>query len=149
MAKTVNYAGTVLGLNTEKYTKSLNTLKTQSASCANSIKNSFKGMAAGLAGAFSAVASFNKIVNSLKDYESKVSSLSAITGNIEDAKILFNDLNNLSRKIPQQFDDITAAAVNLNKQQKKTSRHCQRLPWELITRWRACRKWLQVPHSVK
>ena len=35
MAKTVNYAGTVLGLNTEKYTKSLNTLKTQSASCAN------------------------------------------------------------------------------------------------------------------
>ena len=66
MAKTVNYAGTVLGLNTEKYTKSLNTLKTQSASCANSIKNSFKGMAAGLAGAFSAVASFNKIVNSLK-----------------------------------------------------------------------------------
>ena len=115
MAKTVNYAGTVLGLNTEKYTKSLNTLKTQSASCANSIKNSFKGMAAGLAGAFSAVASFNKIVNSLKDYESKVSSLSAITGNIEDAKILFNDLNNLSRKIPQQFDDITAAAVNLNK----------------------------------
>ena len=48
MAKTVNYAGTVLGLNTEKYTKSLNTLKTQSASCANSIKNSFKGMAAGL-----------------------------------------------------------------------------------------------------
>ena len=115
MAKTVNYAGTVLGLNTEKYTKSLNTLKTQSASCANSIKNSFKGMAAGLAGAFSAVASFNKIVNSLKDYESKVSSLSAITGNIENAKILFNDLNNLSRKIPQQFDDITAAAVNLNK----------------------------------
>ena len=115
MAKTVNYAGTVLGLNTEKYTKSLNTLKTQSASCANSIKNSFKGMAAGLAGAFSAVASFNKIVNSLKDYESKVSSLSAITGNIEDAKILFQDLNNLSRKIPQQFDDITAAAVNLNK----------------------------------
>ena len=115
MAKTVNYAGTVLGLNTEKYTKSLNTLKTQSASCANSIKNSFKGMAAGLTGAFSAVASFNKIVNSLKDYESKVSSLSAITGNIEDAKILFNDLNNLSRKIPQQFDDITAAAVNLNK----------------------------------
>ena len=115
MAKTVNYAGTVLGLNTEKYTKSLNTLKTQSASCANSIKNSFKGMAAGLAGAFSAVASFNKIVNSLKDYESKVSSLSAITGNIEDAKLLFNDLNNLSRKIPQQFDDITAAAVNLNK----------------------------------
>lgn len=115
MAKTVNYAGTVLGLNTEKYTKSLQTLKTQSASCANSIKNSFKGMAAGLTGAFSAVASFNKIVNSLKDYESKVSSLSAITGNIEDAKILFNDLNNLSRKIPQQFDDITAAAVNLNK----------------------------------
>lgn len=115
MAKTVNYAGTVLGLNTEKYTKSLNTLKTQSASCANSIKNSFKGMAAGLVGAFSAVASFNKIVNSLKDYESKVSSLSAITGNIEDAKLLFNDLNNLSRKIPQQFDDITAAAVNLNK----------------------------------
>lgn len=115
MAKTVNYAGTVLGLNTDKYTKSLQTLKTQSASCANSIKNSFKGMAAGLAGAFSAVASFNKIVNSLKDYESKVSSLSAITGNIEDAKILFNDLNNLSRKIPQQFDDITAAAVNLNK----------------------------------
>lgn len=115
MAKTVNYAGTVLGLNTEKYTKSLQTLKTQSASCANSIKNSFKGMAAGLAGAFSAVASFNKIVNSLKDYESKVSSLSAITGNIEDAKLLFQDLNNLSRKIPQQFDDITAAAVNLNK----------------------------------
>lgn len=115
MAKTVNYAGTVLGLNTDKYTKSLQTLKTQSASCANSIKNSFKGMAAGLVGAFSAVASFNKIVNSLKDYESKVSSLSAITGNIENAKLLFNDLNNLSRKIPQQFDDITAAAVNLNK----------------------------------
>ena len=115
MAKTVNYAGTVLGLNTDKYSKSLKNMKAESSSVIKSIQSNFKSLAVTFAGVFASTTAFDSIVSSLKDYEAKVSSLSAITGSLADAKVMFSDLNNLSRKIPQSFDEITAAAVNLNK----------------------------------
>ena len=115
MAKTVNYAGTVLGLNTDKYSKSLKSMKAESSSVIKSIQSNFKSLAVTFAGIFASKKAFDSIVSSLKDYEAKVSSLSAITGSLADAKVMFSDLNNLSRKIPQSFDEITAAAVNLNK----------------------------------
>ena len=115
MAKTVNYAGTVLGLNTDKYSKSLKSMKAESSSVIKSIQSNFKSLAVTFAGVFASKKAFDSIVSSLKDYEAKVSSLSAITGSLADAKVMFSDLNNLSRKIPQSFDEITAAAVNLNK----------------------------------
>ena len=115
MAKVVNYAGTVLTLNTDKYSKSLKKMKSESSSIVKSIGSSFKALAASFAGMFAVGKSFSNVVSSLKDYESKVSSLSAITGSIQDAKLLFSELNSLSRELPQSFDDITASAVNLNK----------------------------------
>ena len=115
MAKTVNYAGTVLSLNTDKYSKSLKAMKTESLSTIKQISSGFKSMLAPLAGLIGVTSSFRQIVSSMKDYESKVSSLTAITGDLQQAKVLFQDLNNLSRKIPQSFDEITSAATSLNK----------------------------------
>ena len=121
MAKTVNYAGTVLSLNTDKYSQSLKKMKTESNATIKSITSSFKSMLAPLAGLIGITSSLNKTISSLKDYESKVSGLTAITGNLDEAKALFTDLNNLSRKIPQSFDEITAAAMSLNRAGLKPS----------------------------
>ena len=121
MAKTVNYAGTVLSLNTDKYSKSLKAMKTESLSTIKQISSGFKSMLAPLAGLIGVTSSFRQIVSSMKDYESKVSSLTAITGDLQQAKVLFQDLNNLSRKIPQSFDEITSAATSLNKAGLKPS----------------------------
>ena len=49
------------------------------------------------------------------DAEQSISKLSAATGDMDSARILFNDLNSLSREVPQSFDEITSAAINLNK----------------------------------
>lgn len=115
MAKVVNYAGTVLSLNTDKYSKSLKKMQSETASTLKSVTASFKSMLAPLAGFVGVTSSFRQVVSSLKDYESKVSSLSGITSSLDEAKALFSDLNALSRKLPQPFDEIAQSAVNLNK----------------------------------
>ena len=115
MAKVVNYAGTVLSLNTDKYSKSLKKMQSETASTLKSMTASFKSMLAPLAGLVGVTSSFRQVVSSLKDYESKVSSLSGITSSLDEAKALFSDLNALSRKLPQPFDEIAQSAVTLNK----------------------------------
>ena len=62
MAKTVNYAGTVLSLNTDKYSKSLKAMKTESLSTIKSISSGFKSMLAPLAGLIGVTSSFRQIV---------------------------------------------------------------------------------------
>ena len=62
-------------------------------------------LAGTIAGLVGVTSSFRQVVSSLKDYESKVSSLSGITSSLDEAKALFSDLNALSRKLPQPFDD--------------------------------------------
>lgn len=57
----------------------------------------------------------DQVASAVMDAEQSVSKLSAATGDMDSARILFNDLNSLSREIPQSFDEITAAAINLNK----------------------------------
>lgn len=115
MAKTVNYAGTVLGLNTDKFKKSLNTVKSDVHGLVNSITSSFKGLAGGFVALVGIKSSFDAITSSMKEMEQSVSSLSSITGSISSAKTLFGDLNNLSREIPQSFSEITQSAITLNK----------------------------------
>ena len=121
MAKVVNYAGTVLSLNTDKYSKSLKKMQSETASTLKSMTASFKSMLAPLAGLVGVTSSFRQVVSSLKDYESKVSSLSGITSSLDEAKALFSDLNALSRKLPQPFDEIAQSAVTLNKTGLKPS----------------------------
>ena len=121
MAKVVNYAGTVLSLNTDRYKKSLKQMQSDTSSTLKSITSSFKTMLAPLAGLVGITSSFRQVVSSLKDYESKVSSLSGITSSLDEAKALFSDLNALSRKLPQSFDEIAQSAVNLNKAGLKPS----------------------------
>ncbi len=115
MARVVNYAGTVLGLNTDRFRRSLRTIRSDVGSLVNSVTSSFKGLVGGFVALAGIKGSFDKITGSLKDMERTVSSLSAITGSISGAKALFQDLNNLSRELPQDFQDITKSAVALNK----------------------------------
>jgi hypothetical protein len=77
----------------------------------NGLANAFKGAIA----AFSVAHVFNQITDNLKQTEKAVSSLTAVTGNLKTSRALFDELNNLSREIPQSFDEITQAALTLNK----------------------------------
>lgn len=56
-----------------------------------------------------------QINSNLQQAEQAVSSLTAVNGRLDTARVLFDDLNNLSREIPQDFNQITQAALTLNK----------------------------------
>ena len=90
--------------------------KTRSNLSASSEKTG--GLFSSVAGIFSwdkIRAQLDQVSAAVMDAEQSISKLSAATGDMDSARILFNDLNNLSREIPQSFDEITAAAINLNK----------------------------------
>ncbi len=83
-------------------------------------------MSSGKTGSFlssvAAIFSWDKIRSQLDQVsaavmnsEQAISKLSAATDDMDSARLLFNDLNSLSREIPQSFDEITSAAINLNK----------------------------------
>lgn len=153
MANRVNFAGTVVGLNTTGFDKSLKNIEknlnnTSKQGCAdfNKMEKSFSEMTSkfqkmeatfratgtGLAqigstltGAFRGLAAvvnvagiaavISQITSNLQQAEQAVSSLTAVTGRLDTARVLFDDLNNLSREIPQDFNQITQAALTLNK----------------------------------
>lgn len=76
---------------------------------------SAKKMAVAFAGAFASVSAVKNIASAMTSTEQAISKLSAATADLSSARALFEDLNGLSREIPQSFDDITDAAVALNK----------------------------------
>ena len=153
MANRVNFAGTVVGLNTTGFDKSLKNIEknlnnTSKQGCADFKKmeksfsemtSKFQKMEASfratntslaqigstLTGAFRGLAAvvnvagiaavISQITSNLKQTEQAVSSLTAVTGRLDTARVLFDDLNNLSREIPQDFNQITQAALTLNK----------------------------------
>ena len=115
MAKVVKATGVKVGLDHSKYDKSLRDMSAKTKSAVSGITAQFGKMAAGFATIGTAVAAFHKIQSALTETEKAVSALSAVTGSIASARTLFNDLNDLSREIPQSFDEITKSALNLNR----------------------------------
>lgn len=153
MANRVNFAGTVVGLNTTGFDKSLKNIEknlnnTSKQGCAdfNKMEKSFSEMTSKfqkmeasfrttntslaqigstLTGAFRGLAAvvnvagiaavISQVTSNLQQAEQAVSSLTAVTGRLDTARVLFDDLNNLSREIPQDFNQITQAALTLNK----------------------------------
>lgn len=118
MARRVNFAGTVLSLDHRQMDNSLRRIQQNVRSTATSCTQAFNGLANAFKGAiaaFSVAHVFNQITDNLKQTEKAVSSLTAVTGNLKTSRALFDELNNLSREIPQSFDEITQAALTLNK----------------------------------
>lgn len=85
-------------------------LKTMKSSV-NSFTNSLKSLAVVMAGGVS-IAS---IIGTTKENEQVISSLVAIEGTVEKARARFQELNNLSRLIPQDFNEISKSAQRLSR----------------------------------
>ena len=118
MARRVNFAGTVLSLDHRQMDNSLRRIQQNVRSTTSSCTKAFNSLATAFKGAiaaFSVAHVFNQITDNLKQTEKAVSSLTAVTGNLKTSRALFDELNNLSREIPQSFDEITQAALTLNK----------------------------------
>ena len=77
----------------------------------NSFTNSLKSLAVVMAGGVS-IAS---IIGTTKENEQVISSLVAIEGTVEKARARFQELNNLSRLIPQDFNEISKSAQRLSR----------------------------------
>lgn len=118
MARRVNFAGTVLSLDHRQMDNSLRRIQQNVRSTTSSCTKAFNSLATAFKGAiaaFSVAHVFNQITDNLKQTEKAVSSLTAVTGNLKTSRALFDELNNLSREIPQSFDEITQSALTLNK----------------------------------
>ena len=72
---------------------------------------SLKGLFAG----FVTAAFFKEIADVVAGNEKVISSFRAITDNVEQARAVFDTFNNLSRELPQSFDEIQQAVLTLGK----------------------------------
>ena len=72
---------------------------------------SLKGLFAG----FVTAAFFKEIADVVAGNEKVISSFRAITDNLEQARAVFDTFNNLSRELPQSFDEIRQAVLTLGK----------------------------------
>ena len=72
---------------------------------------SLKGLFAG----FVTAAFFKQIADVVAGNEKVISSFRAITDNVEQARAVFTTFNNLSRELPQSFDEIQQSVLTLGK----------------------------------
>ena len=72
---------------------------------------SLKGLFAG----FVTAAFFKQIADAVAGNEKVIASFRAITDNAEQARAVFDTFNNLSRELPQSFDEIQQAVLTLGK----------------------------------
>ena len=72
---------------------------------------SLKGLFAG----FVTAAFFKEVADVVAGNEKVISSFRAITDNAEQARAVFDTFNNLSRELPQSFDEIQQAVLTLGK----------------------------------
>ena len=72
---------------------------------------SLKGLFAG----FVTAAFFKQIADAVAGNEKVISSFRAITDNVEQARAVFDTFNNLSRELPQSFDEIRQSVLTLGK----------------------------------
>ena len=73
--------------------------------------SSLKGIFAG----FVTAAFFKEIADVVAGNEKVISSFRAITDNVEQARAVFTTFNNLSRELPQSFDEIQQSVLTLGK----------------------------------
>lgn len=100
----------------------INNQTTQTFSNITQVVNNFRN---NIQAAFSNMMMFNgarvigsalrNIIDTIQQTERAIGSLQAITGSIDEATVKFQELNDVSRKIPQSFDEITQAALTLGK----------------------------------
>lgn len=69
----------------------------------------------GLFAGFVTAAFFKEIADVVAGNEKVISSFRAITDNLEQARAVFDTFNNLSRELPQSFDEIRQAVLTLGK----------------------------------
>ena len=72
---------------------------------------SLKGIFAG----FVTAAFFKQVADAVAGNEKIISSFRAITDNAEQARAVFDTFNNLSRELPQSFDEIRQSVLTLGK----------------------------------
>lgn len=72
---------------------------------------SLKGLFAG----FVTAAFFKEVADVVAGNEKVISSFRAITDNVEQARAVFDTFNNLSRELPQSFDEIRQSVLTLGK----------------------------------
>lgn len=76
---------------------------------------SAKKMAVAFAGAFASVSAIKSISAELISTEQAISKLSAVTQDLSSARALFEDLNALADETTVNFNELTDAAIQLNK----------------------------------
>lgn len=118
------YIGTNLQLKDKNFSRNLKKIADDSKAQTDRIKQNFMSIGTALKGIVAAAGVgkiFSEVSASLKQTERSIGALRAITSSAEDAKKKFQELNDLSREIPQEFDAITAAAITLGKSGLDTS----------------------------
>lgn len=118
------FIGTNLQLKDKNFSKTMKKIADDTKKSTDSIASQFSKIGTavkGLAAAAGVKALFSEVAESLKQTERSIGSLQAITGTVEDAKSKFQELNDVSRKIPQSFDEITQSALALGKSGLDTS----------------------------
>lgn len=118
------YIGTNLQLKDKNFSRNLKKIANETKAQTDKIKNSFMSVSTAIKGMVAAAGVgklFSDISSSMKQAERSVGSLRAITSSADEAKKKFQELNDLSRSLPQSFDEITAAAIALGKNGLSTS----------------------------
>ncbi len=90
----------------------------------NNWRNSFRTAVANVSTllGFQLISSALRNINeTLQQTERSIGALQAITDGVDGAKVKFAELNDLSRTVPQSFDEITQAALTLGKNGLDTS----------------------------
>ena len=113
---------TLLRMNADDFKKSVDKAKSDYTKFSKNIKKENSLINKNLGSLKTALAAvgvgvgLSKVTSELSDMEKKVSALSgAVGGDLLQARVMFDDLNELSRQLPQSFDDITKSALNLSK----------------------------------
>lgn len=118
------YIGTNLQLKDKNFSRNLKKIANETKTQTDRLKNSFMSVSTAIKGMVAAAGVgklFSDIASSMKQAERSVGSLRAITSSADEAKKKFQELNDLSRSLPQSFDEITAAAIALGKNGLSTS----------------------------
>lgn len=118
------YIGTNLQLKDKNFSRNLKKIADETKTQTDKIKNSFMSVSTAIKGMVAAAGVgklFSDISSSMKQAERSIGSLRAITSSADEAKKKFQELNDLSRSLPQSFDEITAAAIALGKNGLSTS----------------------------
>lgn len=113
---------TLLRMNADDFKKSVDKAKSNYTKFSKNIKKDTSSINKDLGSLKTAIAAvgigagLSKVTSELSDMEKKVSAFSgAVGGDLLQARVMYDDLNELSRQLPQSFDEITKSALSLSK----------------------------------